>query len=135
MKFAFPILLSLILLSGCSDSNSEIAQQQSSQASIPPPSQTLPAIKISNIAGKTSNEVDKYLGAPTSTETVNPSHTPCPCEKNFYKNGEIEVVFMEGKADWITVNLPASEIDISGSYSSLQQFEDPTYTYVKVTTN
>jgi hypothetical protein len=34
---------------------------------------------------------------------------------------------MEGKADWITVNLPPSQVDTSGSYSSVQQFDNPTY--------
>jgi hypothetical protein len=92
-------------------------------------------IKISDIAGRTPDEVSKILDSPTSKETVNPSRTPCPCEKNIYKDGKIEIVYMNEKADWITVNLPASKVDISGSYLSVQQFDNPTYTYVKAITN
>ena len=112
MRFAFPILLLLLLIGGCKNSNSEVSPpQQSSQVSAAPSNseskpqpQLQPVIKINNIAGKTSDEVAEYLGAPTSTETVNPSRTPCPCEKNFYKNGEIRIVFIEGKADWIKIS-------------------------------
>lgn len=134
MKFRLLTFVSLILLTGCGNSTPDIVEQSSPSVSISS-SQALPAIKISDIAGNTPDVVAKVLGSPTSTETVNPSRTPCPCEKRIYKNGEIEIVFMEGKADWITVNLPPSQVDTSGSYSSVQQFDNPTYTYIKVKTN
>ena len=71
---------------------------------------------VADIAGKTPEEVTQILGSPTSTEIVVPSRTPCPCTKNDYQNSMIEIVFIEGKADWITINLPAKLVDISGSY-------------------
>jgi len=56
-----------------------------------------PIVDINKIAGKTKNKVSKYLGKPTS------------CKKNKYgkkcnyKKGETEIVFINGKADWITI--------------------------------
>lgn len=57
---------------------------------------------VMSIAGKTEKEVGKILGKPTQTTTVNPSKTPCPCKKNTYNQKEYEVVYINGKADWIT---------------------------------
>jgi hypothetical protein len=103
MSFKFLTLVALFILSGCGGST-EVTEQSSPSISVSPnQSSPAPVIKISNIAGKTPDEVSKILGLPTSTETVSPSRTPCPCEKNTYKNGKIEIVFMEGKADWITI--------------------------------
>lgn len=134
MKFRLLTFVALILLSGCGSPASDVVEQSSPSVPLSS-SQAFPALKISDIAGNTPDVVAKVLGSPTSTETVNPSRTPCPCEKQIYKNGEIEIVFIEGRADWITINLPASQVDTSGSYSSVQQFDNPTYTYIKVKTN
>jgi hypothetical protein len=101
-------------------------------------SSPLPSValmRISDIAGKTPEQVSTVLGLPTKTEMVKPSRTPCPCTLHYYKGEIVEIVFMNGKADWISVNLPASQVDTSGSYLSVQQFENPTYTYVKVRTD
>ncbi|MBA3036324.1 MAG: hypothetical protein FP814_07505 [Desulfobacterium sp.] len=61
-------------------------------------------VSIPDIAGKTPQEVAKILDDPTAKEVVNPSRTPCPCDKLTYNNGQIEIVFIKGRADWITVN-------------------------------
>ena len=135
MKLRILVIIWLFSLLGCSDTSSEINTQTS--PSIPPVETQIasePLLKISDIARKTPAELEKQFGFPTSTEIVNPSSTPCPCDKNAYRDGEIEVVFMNGKADWITVNLPANKIDTSGSYLSISQFDQPVYTYVKVST-
>ncbi len=56
-----------------------------------------PIVDVLKIAGKSESEVTSYLGAPKS------------CGKSKYGNkcqytkGETEVVFINGKADWITV--------------------------------
>jgi hypothetical protein len=56
------------------------------------------AIKIKNISGKTKEDVKKYLG------------DSLPCEKTKYgpsckyRNGDIEIVYINKKADWITIN-------------------------------
>lgn len=56
-----------------------------------------PIIEIKKVAGKTANEVESVLGAPSQTETVKQG------TKRFYMKGAIEIVFINDKADWITV--------------------------------
>lgn len=55
-------------------------------------------IDIPKIAGKAEEEAAEILGPPSSCENVKQG------KKCFYQTGEIEVVFISGKADWITVN-------------------------------
>lgn len=60
---------------------------------------SLPAqaqVNISKIAGLTPAGVKPFLGEPTKSEIVKPSGTPCPCTKNYYRDGAIEVVFIKG---------------------------------------
>ncbi len=71
---------------------------------IPAHSFSQTVISIPDIAGKTPQEVAKILGESTAKEVVNPSRAPCPCDKLTYKNGQIEIVFIKGRADWITIN-------------------------------
>ena len=68
------------------------------------PIQARTVINIPDIAGKTPEQVAKILGKATKTKMVKPSRTPCPCPKHIYKNGAVEVMFIGGRADWITVN-------------------------------
>jgi hypothetical protein len=56
-----------------------------------------PIINIELIAGKTPADVAKILGKPSQQSKT--KYGP----KAVYKNGKIEVVFIDGKADWITV--------------------------------
>lgn len=60
-------------------------------------------IKIPNIAGKTHDQVLKILGKPIKSETAKPSNSPCPCPKNTYNNGAINIIFINGRADWISL--------------------------------
>ncbi len=89
-------------------------------------------INVDDIAGKPPEEVASVLGQPTGEETVNPSGTSCPCEKLIYKDGKVEIVYMNGIADWITANYPPANIADGGPFLSVDQF--PSYTYVKVKT-
>jgi hypothetical protein len=62
---------------------------------------------ISNIALQPPHVVSAVLGAPDKVELIRPSNTPCqeqPCQKATYQNGKYEVVFINGLADWITIN-------------------------------
>jgi hypothetical protein len=62
-------------------------------------------IDIKTISGKTPAEVSKVLGKPTKIEKSRPSGTGCnPCDKGIYQKGKYEVLFIGGKADWITIN-------------------------------
>ena len=54
-------------------------------------------VDITQVAGKTESEVSTYLGDPTSC--ANSKHG----NKCQYTKGEMEIVFIGGKADWITV--------------------------------
>ena len=66
-----------------------------------------PIVNLKAIAGKSIAEVETVLGKPESTEKVSPGETPCkenPCDKASYQSGKFEIVFINGKADWITIN-------------------------------
>lgn len=101
------------------------------------PTSTTPNLPLScqynaaQIAGKTQSQIAKLYGKPTSAETVKPSRTPCPCPKRIYKGGEIEIVFINGKADWITINVGRDCEVKSGGYP-MQRFDD--YAYIKAFT-
>lgn len=60
-------------------------------------------LNVPAIAGKSQAQVEVLLGPPVSSSSTNPSGTSCPCPKNTYK-GDIEVIYMNGVADWITIN-------------------------------
>ena len=54
-------------------------------------------VDMTKIAGKSENEVSVYLGQPSSCGS---SKYGKKCQ---YQKGETEIVFINGKADWITV--------------------------------
>lgn len=56
-----------------------------------------PVVDLARIAGKTKEEVAMVLGKPDSILTVKGG------EQARYGKGDIEIVFVKGKADWITV--------------------------------
>jgi len=92
-------------------------------------------VNVDNLARKSKDAIERLLGKPNETEKVSPSNTPCPCDKYFYLEGLIEIVFINGQADWITINNVPSKIivDYPDTYQSIDEFDD--YTYVKVNTN
>ncbi len=59
-------------------------------------------LNVTKIAKKPKTFVDSYLGPSSNHKTVSPSNAPCPCEQYDYKDGNIVIVFMNDKADWIT---------------------------------
>jgi len=69
--------------------------------------QAEPIVDITKIAGKGESEVARYLNKPISCSK---SKYGKNCQ---YKKGETEIVFIQGKADWITVegidNIPFSK--------------------------
>ena len=56
-----------------------------------------PVVKISDIAGKSKSAVASTLGKAKSCGSSKYG------EKCTYEKGQIEIVFIKGKADWITV--------------------------------
>ena len=57
-----------------------------------------PVLDIQTIAGKAPADVSKVLGEPAQPEKTKYG------SKLSYKDGKIEVVFINGKADWITIS-------------------------------
>nr|VFK18224.1 MAG: hypothetical protein BECKLFY1418C_GA0070996_10408 [Candidatus Kentron sp. LFY] len=55
-------------------------------------------VDITKIAGKSKHQVDELLGKHTTCENIKYG------EKCYYEKGKTEIVFIDGKADWITVN-------------------------------
>lgn len=87
---------------------------------------------IDNIAGKNEEETEQILGNSELKESVNPSRTPCPCPKNTYLGGTVEIVFIKGKADWITINLSKYHKNIVSKNFFIKRFDD--YAYIKAFT-
>lgn len=90
-------------------------------------------INIDAIAAQKADAVEILLGKPTRKEDIAPSGVGS-CQKFTYLNGLVEVVYIDSKADWITVNNTPSKsiIKEAATYQSVQQFSD--FTYVKVNT-
>lgn len=60
-----------------------------------------PMFDIHAVAGKSPAEVQKVLGKPSRQESTLAMGKRVP--KYFYRDGQVEVVFIGGKADWVTV--------------------------------
>jgi len=58
-------------------------------------------LDVPAIAGKSQDEVAAVLGAPSGRQTTRHSGTTLPMI--LYRNGNVEIVFVDGKADWITL--------------------------------
>lgn len=91
-------------------------------------------IHIDDIAGKKPEEVESILGRYSKKEIINPSKVGY-CPKRIYLGGLVEIVYIDDKADWITVNNAPSKSKVKDEsmYLSVQRFSD--YTYVKVKTD
>ncbi|WP_299759055.1 hypothetical protein [uncultured Pontibacter sp.] len=91
-------------------------------------------VEVDKLAGKSKAQIEIILGQPNKKEKVNPSSAPCPCDKYIYLDNLVEIVYIKNKADWITINNAPFFVKVkdSGSYRSVDRFDD--YTYVKVKT-
>ena len=91
------------------------------------------AIDLSFVVGKNYEQVEAELGEPSRTQHVNPSNTPCPCLKVYFKGGDVEILFINGKADWITINNPYYTTE-SSDLKVLFHEKFNEYEYIKVVT-
>ncbi len=91
-------------------------------------------VNLSEIVGKPLSEVEKLLGKANKIEKAKPSGTPCkenPCDKAFFDSEKIEILFINGKADWITINdvskypLDENNIKLLGYPKSSPSFSNP----------
>lgn len=91
-------------------------------------------VDLKKIAGKSKAEVDVILGKSDKIESFSESSTPCkniPCEKAYYQKDKFEIIFINGKADWITINnlgeydLSENTIEIFGLPAAIPEFSNP----------
>lgn len=64
-----------------------------------------PAVHVTLIAGAAPDSVRRLLGEPTSTDTNR--HNGVEYPRSSYRNGAVEVTYIDGKADWIHLSTPA----------------------------
>lgn len=98
MKNSITLLVCAFFLISCGNSKQENIIDSEQKKNI---------IDVRTIVGKTEIEIEKILGKTESSEKVSPSGTPCkntPCEKKFYQKNKFEIVYIDGKSDWITIN-------------------------------
>jgi hypothetical protein len=96
-------------LAGCSGNSADTqppagdaaASISSSSTAPPASSQTTAAISILDVAGKTPLQVAAVLGPPNAQETIHSRGKPYT--KRLYHDGDIEIVYVRGRADWITI--------------------------------
>lgn len=95
--------------------------------------QNLPDIK--SIAGKSITDVEKILGKADKTEAFSESSTPCkniPCKKVYFQKDKYEIIFINGKSDWITINnlseydFEEGNIELFGLTRIEPEFKNPT---------
>ncbi|WP_420429088.1 SPOR domain-containing protein [Kordiimonas sp.] len=86
-------------------------------------------VDVMKIAGKTEKEVTAYLGEPLSCAAIK-----CG-PKCVYAKGETEIVFVDGKADWITVDamdhmsFSPSALSALGLVAKKPDFLNPKFVY------
>jgi uncharacterized protein YcfL len=122
MKNIITLFISALFLVSCG--NSKMENENDSNKNI---------IDVKTIIGKTESEIEKILGKAENSEKVSPSNTPCkdiPCEKKFYQKNKFEIVFIDGKSDWITINnisnfdFNSENITLLGLSSTVPSFEN-----------
>lgn len=122
MKNLITLFISALFLASCGNSKAE--NENDSNKNI---------IDVKTIIGKTEKEIEKILGKAENSEKVSPSNTPCkeiPCEKKFYQKDKFEIVFIDGKSDWITINntsnfdFNSENITLLGLPSTVPNFEN-----------
>ena len=108
------LLAAVLLLSACGTPPSSTTTPPPSPKPEPPVHETQAAppaapepapppiyVDAKAIAAKSKAEAEGVLGLPVSCETVKPSGKPH--QKCDYRDGNIEIVYTDDKADWITI--------------------------------
>ena len=123
MKKILSLLICLVILISCTQSKNN---SQTEKINI--------VIDLKKIAGKNISEVEKILGKAEKVEPFSESSTPCndqPCEKAYYQKDKFEIIFINGKADWITINelseydFNEDNIELFGISNSEPDFNNP----------
>ncbi|MBP1225354.1 hypothetical protein [Flavobacterium sp. 1355] len=115
MKKSISFLLLLLIFSSCDNSKKVQINDTPLKENAEDPVKKELIINILSIVGKNKTQVEKVLGKAENEEKIRPSDTPCEdkgCDKLIYKKSKYEVVFINDKADWITI-YNVSEFDTS----------------------
>jgi hypothetical protein len=141
IKFLSTIIF-LYLLSGCGRPERKTMNSQKDandsttivQPAIPEEAAQENRFDIERMAGKSKEELAKYLGEPDSEEKVTVKGNIPDCDKVIYIGGMIEVIFINGKADWIKINDDPEMVIVpaKNSYVSVEKF--PNYIFIKTFT-
>ncbi|MBE8725121.1 hypothetical protein [Flavobacterium hungaricum] len=132
MKKSISLLLLLFIISACDNSKKNQVENVSNENLETPKKELI--IDVLSIVGKDKTTVEKVLGKPENIEKVKPSNTPCAdkgCDKLIYKSGKYEVVFINDKADWITIydvsnfETTVDAIELLGLKSANPDFNSP----------
>ena len=119
MKNSIKVLMIAFVFTSCINSNKSEAVATEKKI----------IVNVSEIIGKNKIEIEKILGKPDNTEMVKPSNTPC--EKANYQSDKFEIVFINDKSDWITINklseneINNENIELLGLKSAEPSFDNP----------
>jgi hypothetical protein len=87
--------LFIFSLLGCSNSTNSTSKEPDSEK----------IIDILLIAGKPLKEVEKVLGKSQFVEKIKDRKANCgDCPKYSFDSGKVNIVFINGISDWITIN-------------------------------
>jgi hypothetical protein len=141
IKFLSAVIFSC-LLSGCGRPERKMVNTQQNTndtATVVQPTSQEEATQenrfdVGRMAGKSKEELTKYLGEPDSEEKVTVKGSIPDCDKVMYIEGMIEVIFINGKADWIKINDDPEMVIVpaKNNYVSVEKF--PNYIFVKTFT-
>lgn len=111
MKKMISLLLLVSIISACDNSKKTQVEESPASKSVEIQKKEL-IIDVLSIVGKDKTAVEKVLGKAENAEKIKQSNSPCAtgCDKLTYKSGKYEVVFINDKADWITI-YDVSEFD------------------------
>lgn len=84
-----------------------------------------PLLDIRAIAAHAEVETHPHLGKPTDTKSVKINGKNYP--KCSYKDGAVEIVYINGKADWITITLKNGTFDKTALGIIGLPIADPTF--------
>ncbi|MFV8442553.1 hypothetical protein [Flavobacterium sp. LB2P44] len=107
MKNIITLFISALFLVSCGNSKKENDSNKN-------------IIDVKTIIGKTESEIEKILGKAENSE------------KKFYQKNKFEIVFIDGKSDWITINnisnfdFNSENITLLGLSSTVPSFENTT---------
>jgi hypothetical protein len=86
-------------------------------------------LDLKEISGRSFNQITPILGKP-DREPVKPSNLPVDIsqsKKYCFKDRRIEIVFIDGIADWITINDPAIPFEASSLQELGLDIEPPSF--------